>query len=255
MIQYSWKDWWIQAFLQWLPWSSDQLRCESMHIYMDTRKDTGMDSVQMSLYGVQCPWRWASVSTKVKKKRHHQTNPEQWRQTPPVNPRAAGPVVTSWTVSSVQESWSKSDCCHLTALRQRRPATTQRHRFTNHNKRLFLKLSDTSQSLFIITVQPHQYKTSRYKTSHDRVSWEKQTLSPEKGKKWLKALRNIGIGSLCKNSLLNYFQSFVWNVYWSIRKCIFSHHDSHALHLLYVKSWVTQMTRHQWNTYCAGYIL
>lgn len=115
--------------------SSDQLSCESMHIYMDTRTDRGMGSGKRSPYGAQYPWRWASVSTKVEKKGHHQTNPEQWRQTPPVDPRAAGPVVTSWTVSSVQESWSKSDCCHLTAPRRRRPATTQTHSFNNQNKK------------------------------------------------------------------------------------------------------------------------
>lgn len=72
-------------------------------------------------------------------KRHHQTNPGQCRQTPPVDPRVAGPVVTSWTVSSVRESWSKSDCCLLTAPRQRRPATRQKHRFRNKSLQYIYK--------------------------------------------------------------------------------------------------------------------
>lgn len=70
---------------------------------------------------VMIPWRRESVSPKIK--RHHHTNPDRWRQTPAVNPRVAGPVVTSWTVSSVLESWSKSDCCLLSAPRQKTPAS------------------------------------------------------------------------------------------------------------------------------------
>lgn len=45
-----------------------------------------------SLCHVPYPWRWASVSTKNK---NHLTNPERWRQTPPVDPRVAAPAVTS----------------------------------------------------------------------------------------------------------------------------------------------------------------
>lgn len=95
-------------------WSSDQVNCGSMHIYTETRKDGGINSgiFNWSLHG----------STKKKK----------WRQTPQVDPRVKGPVVTSWTVSSDPESWSKSDYCLLTALRQRRPATRERRRFRNY---------------------------------------------------------------------------------------------------------------------------
>lgn len=138
--------------------SSDQLSCESMHIYMDTRTDSGMGSGKRSPYGAQYPWRWASVSTKVEKKgitrqiqnnegRRHQLIPEQLVQLLPVE---------QWVLS-------KSHEVNLTAATwlHRGEEDLQPHR----HKASTIRTKRPLQTHVITAVQPYQHKTS-HDTNH-----------------------------------------------------------------------------------------